>query len=313
MRRPDPREAKAAVASLGYQAGWGAVRWLPEAAAYRGFDAIADKSYRRNGKGVRRLRGNLARVLRLDPATSGDPGLEDVVRAGMRSYLRYWCDAFRLPDWDPELVRRRIRVVGEDNLRSHLEAGQGVIAALPHMGNWDHAGAWACLSDAPVSAVAERLEPEAVYRKFRSFREALGMDILPLTGGAGELMTSLADRVDAVRLVALLADRDLTASGIVVDMLGAKAKVPVGPAVLALRTGAPLLPVTSWYEGTAPHHRTVLRFHEPVPTPLGVARVDRPRAMMQSVADVFSEAIEAHPEDWHMLQRVFVDDLDPGR
>ena len=119
-----------------------------------------------------------------------------------------------------------------------------------HMGNWDHAGAWATLTGVPVVTVAERLQPERLYERFVAYRQGLGMEILPLTGGESDLLDTLSARLRAGRLVPLLADRDLRASGIEVDLLGEATRMPPGPALLALRTGAALHPVSIWHEPT---------------------------------------------------------------
>jgi KDO2-lipid IV(A) lauroyltransferase len=234
----------------------------------------------------------------------------------MRSYLRYWCDTFRLPDWDRERVVATVRVENEQHLREPLAAGRGVVAALMHMGNWDHAGAWASLTGAPVVTVAERLRPERLYARFLAYRESLGMEILPLTGGNGDLLDTLSARLRAGRLVPLLADRDLRASGIPVQLLGEPTRMPPGPAMLALRTGAALHPVSIWFEETgAGHreHRLVIRFHDEVKPPADGRTREKVIAMTQEVADVFGAAIAAHPEDWHMLQPLWLGDLDPER
>ena len=228
----------------------------------------------------------------------------------LRSYLRYWCEAFRLPDWSRDRVVGTVRVENEHYLRDALGAGRGVVAALTHMGNWDHAGAWASLTGAPVVTVAERLRPERLYDRFLAYREGLGMEILPLTGGDGDLLDTLSRRLRAGRLVPLLADRDLRASGIPVDLLGEPTRMPPGPAMLALRTGAALLPVSIWYEpavrgGTGWSSGSTTRSRRP---PSGRTR-EKVTAMTQEVATVFGAAIAAHPEDWHMLQPLWLDDL----
>jgi KDO2-lipid IV(A) lauroyltransferase len=224
----------------------------------------------------------------------------------MRSYLRYWCDAFRLPDWDSERVVGTVRVENEHYLRDALGSGRSVLAALMHMGNWDHAGAWATLTGAPVVTVAERLRPERLYERFLAYRESLGMEILPLTGGDGDLLDVLSRRLREARLVPLLADRDLRASGIPVDLLGEPTRMPSGPALLALRTGAALHPVSIWFEGT---HGLVIRFHDEIHPPVEGRTREKVEAMTQQVADVFGSAIRAHPQDWHMLQPLWLRDI----
>jgi lauroyl/myristoyl acyltransferase len=293
---------------LGYTAGWSAVRHLPDRAAYATFRTIADRVWRRRGPSVRRLEANLARAL----DTEDEAAVREASRAGMRSYLRYWCDAFRQPDWDTDRIVSRIRVEGEDNMRAPLAAGRGVVAALPHMANWDHAGAWACVTGAPVTTVAERLKPEKLYERFLAFREGLGMEILPLTGGADDVFSTLAARLREPRLVPLLADRDLSRRGIDVMLFGDAARMPAGPAALALRTGAALVPVSLWYEGDDPDHRLVVRFHDEVPPPTGARGSERIARFTQDLADELGKGIAAHPHDWHMMQPLFLDDLPAG-
>jgi lauroyl/myristoyl acyltransferase len=288
-----------------YAAGWGAVRRLPEPVAGHAFDAIADLVWWRRPRPVRQLERNLRRAR---PEASYDD-LRALSRHAMRSYLRYWCEAFRLPDWSRERVVGRVRVEGEHHLRDAVGSGRGVLAALMHMGNWDHAGAWATLTGVPVVTVAERLEPERLFDRFLAYREGLGMEILPLTGGDGHLLDILSQRLRAGRLVPLLADRDLRATGIGVTLLGEPTRMPPGPAMLALRTGAALHPVSIWFEGRG----LVIRFHDEVLPPASGRTREKVEAMTQAVADEFSAAIRAHPQDWHMLQPLWLADLDPTR
>jgi KDO2-lipid IV(A) lauroyltransferase len=288
-----------------YAAGWAVVRRLPEPVAYRAFDAIADLVWWRRPAPVARLERNLRRAR--PEATYAD--LRALSRRGMRSYLRYWCEAFRLPDWDRARVVDSVRVEGEHHLRDAVGSGRGVLAALMHMGNWDHAGAWATLTGVPVVTVAERLEPERLFARFLAYREGLGMEILPLTGGDGDLLDRLSRRLREGRLVPLLADRDLRTTGIDVTLLGEPTRMPPGPAMLALRTGAALHPVSIWFEGRG----LVIRFHDEVVPPETGRTREKIAAMTQAVADEFSVAIRAHPQDWHMLQPLWLADLDPGR
>jgi phosphatidylinositol dimannoside acyltransferase len=280
------------VTDLAFTAGWGVVRRLPEPAAARVFDAIADQAVRRNGRGVRQLRENLA-VVRpgLDTAA-----LDALTRAGMRSYLRYWQEAFRLPDWDDDRIVGRVRTVNEPVLRDAYAAGAGVICALPHLANYDHAGAWAGRTGMPVSTVAERLRPESVFDRFVAYRKRLGMEVLPLTGGSDDVFEVLADRLRGGGFVCLVADRDLSAKGVPVEFFGRPSRMPAGPAALSLRTGAPLVPATLHYDGPD----LVITFHPVVDTAGGSA------AITQQCAAAYEAGIAAHPQDWHMLQPIFL-------
>jgi phosphatidylinositol dimannoside acyltransferase len=297
------------VADLGFALGWAAVKHLPERVALAGFRLIADVLWLRRGRSVRRLEANLSRVL----GASADEArhlrrVRRLSRLGLRSYLRYWCEAFRLPRWSPAEVDSRTVLHDEHILASALAAGNGVVAVLPHMANWDQAGAWMVGRGVGLTTVAERLRPESLFDRFVVYRESLGMEVLPLTGGAAGAFPTLARRLRAGRLVCLLGDRDLTTSGIEVDLFGAPARLPAGPAALALATGAALMPVTLWYEGARLH----IRIHpliEPPDVPDTRDRQAKTVAMTRQVAAVFEAEIARHPEDWHMLQRVWTADL----
>lgn len=307
MSRPGPARTgpQGRAVLLGWTLGWWVVRRLPERLAHAAFRLAADLLWARRGSGVHRLEANLARVLGAD----GSPEqVRALSRAGMRSYLRYWCEVFRLPDWSAERVTASMTVLDEHLLRDNLAAGRGVVAALAHMGNWDLAGAWAAVTGAPVTTVAERLEPEELFRRFVGFRESLGMEILPLTGGDGDVFATLATRARAGRLVPLLADRDLRATGVPVCFFDAPTRMPPGPALLALQTGAALLPVTLWYDERG---GITLRFHAEVSAPTTGTTREKVVAMTQAVADVFEAGIRAHPQDWHMLQSLWLDQLEP--
>lgn len=286
----------------GYAAGWAATKRLPERVARGGFETIGELAWRRRGKGVLRLEQNLRRV-RPDASAAE---LRELSLAGMRSYLRYWCEMFRLPVWSRQEIIDRVVVHDEPRFRAAIASGDGVVAVLPHLANWDLAGAWACVTGTPLTTVMERLRPERLYERFVSYRERLGMEVLPASGELNRLGV-LADRLRAGSLVCLVGDRDLSSRGVEVSFFGETARMPPGPAVLARRTGATLLPVTLWYDGPAMH----IQFAEPIHA--GSDRRDAIRTMSQRVADAFAAGIAAHPADWHMLQRVFTADLDPAR
>ncbi|MFC4562594.1 phosphatidylinositol mannoside acyltransferase [Nocardiopsis mangrovi] len=287
-----------------YALAWRVLGTVPERAGRRAFDRIADRAWRSRTDGLRQLEANLRRVA--GPGAT-QAQLRALSRAGMRSYLRYFHEMFRLAHTPRETVLGRTDATGIDVLEGHIRAGRGVVAALPHMGNWDHAGAWIALRGTPLTTVAERLRPESVYTRFTAFREGLGMEVLPLTGDGAGTAGRLARRLREGRLVCLLADRDLTDHGVEVDFFGEPARLPAGPAALALGTGAALMPVSLWYEGD----RWCIRVHEEIPPPAAGDRAARVREMTQELAAVFEGAIAEHPEDWHMLQRVFTADLDP--
>jgi lauroyl/myristoyl acyltransferase len=287
--------------------GWTALRWLPERVVRSQFDLWAESVYRRNGRGVQRLRSNLRRVL--GPETSASE-LDSVTRQAVHSYLRYWCEVFRLPSMSRERIVDRMWVRDEHLLRAAWAAGRGMILALPHTGNWDHAGAWLVHTGVPFTTVAERLKPESLFDRFVQFRRSLGMEVVPLTGGERPPYALLRERLQAGGCLCLLADRDLTSSGVEVSFFGEPARMPAGPAALAFDTGATLLPVTLWYPD---EHRWCAWIHPQVVPSGSGSRADQVRRMTQQMADAFAAGIAEHPADWHMLQRVWVADLDPRR
>ncbi|MEU3280798.1 phosphatidylinositol mannoside acyltransferase [Streptomyces antibioticus] len=288
-----------------YGLGWGAVRKLPEPAAVRLGRSIADLAWKKRGKGVRRLESNYARVV---PGASAER-LAELSRAGMRSYLRYWMESFRLPAWSEERIRTGFEPADVHHLTDGIASDRGVILALPHMANWDLAGAWVTTElKTPFTTVAERLKPETLYDRFVAYREGLGMEVLPHNGGSA--FGTLARRLRDGGLICLVAERDLSASGVEVTFFGDTATMPAGPALLAQQTGALLLPVTLWYDDS-PVMRG--RVHPPIEVPDSGTRAEKTSVMTQALADAFASGIADHPEDWHMLQRLWVSDLDPTK
>ncbi|WP_411106476.1 phosphatidylinositol mannoside acyltransferase [Streptomyces sp. cmx-4-9] len=285
-----------------YGLGWAGVKKLPEPAAVALGRRIADFTWKRRGKSVLRLESNLARVV---PDASPER-LRELSQAGMRSYMRYWMESFRLPAMDTARFGQDVELKDDHILREALASGRGVVVALPHLANWDLAGAWAiCHIGVPFTTVAERLKPESLFDRFVAYRESLGMEVLPHTGGSA--FGTLARRLRSGGLVCLVADRDLSDSGVEVDFFGARARMPAGPAMLAQHTGAVLLPATLYYGDTPKMYG---RIHPEVEVPKTGTRSEKTAAMTQSVADAFARGIAEHPQDWHMLQRLWLDDLD---
>jgi len=290
------------VTDLGYAGGWHLVRRMPESGSRALFRAVADQACRRRGRGVRQLERNLARVV---PDATSDQ-LRALTRDAMRSYLRYWNETFRLPQWDSDEVVARIVVHDEHRIFDYRSRDKGLIAVLGHFGNWDHCGAWAATVGLNLTTVAERLKPESLFDRFVDYRESLGMEVLPLTGGPS-VADELRQRLSAGGFVCLLADRDLSERGVQVDLLGSSAQFPAGPALLAARTGATLMPAISYYEGEQTH----LAFLPELLAPAGLPLRERVQSLTQQFADIVGTAAREHPTDWHMLQRVWTADLEP--
>jgi phosphatidylinositol dimannoside acyltransferase len=290
-----------------YAVGWALACRVPESWARSAFRLAGDIAWRRQGRGVQRLEANLRRVI--GPRASGKE-LRALSRAGMRSYARYWMEVFRLPVIGRERILAGTTSNGAEQAAfAQLAAGRGVVFALPHTGNWEVAGAWIIARGAgKFTTVAERLKPESVFLRFLAFRESLGFEVLPATGGNSRFGV-LAQRLRAGGMVCLPADRDVTGGGIEVEFFGQKARMMGGPAALAVQTGAALMPAVLWFEGRG----WGVHIYPEVPVPAEGSRRDKIAAMTQQMARNFEAGIAAHPEDWHMLQRVFAEDFDPGR
>ncbi len=278
-----------------YFAGWRLVRWLPENTAYNLAYRIADFLVKRNGKSVQRLRSNLERT---QPSIT-KLNLDLLVFEAMRSYMRYWVDTFRFPDWSADRVSGTVSVTNEHLLLDAVAAKTGVIVALPHAGNWDHAGAYFCAKGVPLVTVAERLKPEKLFLKFLAYRQAMGMEVLPLDG---RVLGTLAQRLRQGALVALVADRDLSRSGIDVEFFNGTARMPAGPALLALKTQAPLITAFVSYTENGIH----IDFKSVV-LPSAGEESAKVREIVQMTAKHFEDGISQTPQDWHMLQRIWVD------
>jgi phosphatidylinositol dimannoside acyltransferase len=300
------RRRDGTLVELGYATGWRVVRALPEPAARATFRVAADAAAARRGPAVRQLATNLRRVV--GPDLPGDD-MDRLVRAGMRSYARYWMEAFRLPSWSPARIQRGFRLAGWERLREASESGTGAVVALPHAGNWDAGGAWVAAQGCPLTTVAERLRPEGLYERFLRFRRNLGMRIVPLRGGERPPLDLLAEALAEGHIVPLLSDRDLSARGIEVEFFGATARMPAGPAILALRTGAPLYVIDMWFEDDA----ACGRLSGPLDLPADGSLDQRIRVLTQHIADRLAAGIAENPADWHMLQRLWLADRAGGR
>lgn len=289
------------VSDLGYRAGWAAVKYSPEAVARTVFDAVGTVAGKRNG-GPDQLRKNLARVI----GTAAGDVPSQLVEEAMRSYARYWREAFRLPTTDPDDIVAGVSMTEHDRaaIDASVRSGRGVVMALPHSGNWDIAGVWLVKNYGQFTTVAERLEPESLFDQFVDYRESLGFEVFPLTGGEQPPFEVLAERLRAGGLVCLMADRDLSAHGVPVTMFGEKTRIPAGSAKLAIETGAVLHAVHHRYTGVGTSH---LSCGTIIDTEGGVA----PTA--QRLADAFTRDIATAPADWHMLQPLWEADWSPER
>ena len=280
-----------------YLFAWKVIALLPEKSAYQLANFVSDRIYKKNGKGIRRLRSNYARVM---PEYSAAK-LEELTKLGMRSYLRYWFDTFRLSRWSKNRIISTTQVIRENLLRDPIQSKQGCIVALPHAGNWDHAAAYFCSTGITLTAVVEKLKPEAIFKKFLAYRESIGIEAI---SHKEKTIPILTKRLQAGKLIALVADRDMSRNGVEVNFFGKTSKMPSGPAILAIKTGAPL--ITAYVRYTLDGIQII--FDETIKPTNSGNEEDQIKIITQSIADNFAKRIKEYPVDWHMLQRIWIDE-----
>jgi KDO2-lipid IV(A) lauroyltransferase len=280
-----------------YLFAWKVIGVLPEKSAYKLANLVSDQIFIKNGKGVKRLRSNYKRVM----LNISERELEELTKNGMRSYLRYWFDTFRLNKWSKSRIIETTFVVRENLLRDPIETKKGCIIALPHAGNWDHAAAYFCSTGIPITAVVEKLKPEAIFKKFLAYRQSIGIEAI---SHREKTIPILLERLNQGKLVALVADRDMSRNGIEVNFLAGIAKMPAGPAVLAIKSGSPLVTAYIRYLDKG----IEITFDETIQLPISGSEEEQIRIFTQSMADNFAKRIQDSPVDWHMLQRIWVDE-----
>ena len=281
---------------------------MPSASAYRAGEFFA----RRAPSPVARV-GTLAAALAA-AAASGDKrllvrrNLERVLGRPMQAaeaarrvvavfdwYARYYLESFKLPSLETAVIDEGFGYEGFGAIERSVRSGTGPILVLPHLGTWEWAAWWlALVPQMKVTAVVEPLEPPEVFEWFASFRQRLGMDIVPVGPDAGSRVAAAIRRGD---VVCLLADRDVAGNGVEVNFFGERTRLPAGPALLALRTGAPLIPSAVYWRGRGRHAVAA----PPLDTRrLGGIRADVSR-VVQAYAAALEQLIRAAPEQWHLM------------
>jgi len=270
----------------------------------------------RGARGVGRLAGHLAKerraqvernLRRVDPTLSGDR-LRRLVDETFESYARYYEESFRLPGTSAAELDAGFLVEGWEHLEAAFDAGKGAIMALPHLGGWEWSGFWLTqVKGRPVTAVVERLDPPALFDWFVELRQSFGFEIVALGPDAG---TATVRALKANHALALLCDRDLTGGGPEVEFFGERTTLPGGPATLALRTGAPIVPTAVYFDG--PSSRTGVMLPALDTTRQGKLRDDVQR-VTQDLAHALEVLIRRAPEQWHLLQPNWPSDVSAAK
>lgn len=287
-------DLQAAATYGGYRIAALAARGLPALAAQQLAPLIglgaATASPERRAMITRHLR-------RADPSLDG-VRLRRSVQEAFDSYTRYWLESFRLPHLDAATVERGMSIDGYHHVTDALAQGNGVILALPHLGGWEWAGRRMADLGHGLTVVVEEVDPPELFEWFTDLRRALGMNVVPLGPGAAKEVLAALKRND---IVCLLCDRDLQRTGVEVEFFGERTTVPAGPATLALRTGAPLLPTAVYFTDRTDGHLGVVR--PPIPLDRGDEgmRADVQR-VSQALVDDLEHLIRRAPQQWHLFQ-----------
>jgi len=278
---------------LAYRAGASVAQALPE--------VVARPTARNIGRTLAfALRGRRQMVERHVQRVHGTPlhglALHHAVAKTFDSYARYWLESFQLPRRTFEEVDAHFSIDGLEHLDAALTKGSGAIVALPHLGGWEVGGFWLASRGYRFTVVVEPLEPPELFEWFAQYRRSLGMNIVALGPDAG---AAVLRAMKENQPVGLLCDRDLKGDGCEVEFFGEKTTLPAGPATLALRTGAPILPTAVYFRPHNGHHAVVK-------PPLPVERTGRLRddvtRVTQMLAHALEELIRVAPEQWHLMQ-----------
>jgi len=281
---------------------WQVVPRLPRWVTAAAFTLAANGAWLMRSKNTKRLERNLARVV----PEAGRRQLRRLTRQGMLRNLKYYREALTMGALSGEQIDQLVHLEDRTEFLAKLGPRRQAILVLGHMGNWDAAAAWACRNMAPVITAAEHVKPEKVFQDFMAMRAKIGMRIIPIEKGDPTYPKLLrAAQSDKPYLVCLLADRDLSRRGVAVDWFGCQAMVGAGPAALAIDTGRPLYPVSMHTVGKT----YTLHFHDEITIPTQGTRQERIRQVTQQWATVLEQGIKQSPADWHMFQKVFVEDL----
>ena len=296
VERETPRER---IAYLAYAAASRLARALPTRLGRALFQALGTAAFHVAARTRETVAENQARVL---GRPVDDPLVISSTREAFRRYARYWYDSFAIGGWPADDVERAFAWDGDSYLFDYHRQGRGIIAVLPHLGNWDASARAMADRGLPMVAVAERLRPERLFQLFVRQREEYGIGVVGLdNGGVGKaLTTALAEG----KLIGLLADRDLTGRGVEVEMFGATRRMPAGPAMLALSTGAPIVVVGTYQTPTGWRG---LVWPLAMPDLVGDRRTDA-RAITQAIAEAFERLISVSPADWHVFEPAWPDE-----
>lgn len=278
-----------------FETGSSLATHIPRSVSVPAGETIARALVRARPQLATDLRRNLRRVR----PNATDRELEALVRDAFGAYGRYWVDTMQLPSLPVDVVDAGFSVTGYERILEVQATGIGPILALPHLGGWEWAAAWlGRVAEQPIAAVVEQLEPLDVFEWFREVRQAYGVEVIPL---GPEALPSLVKSIKAASVVCLLVDRDIVGNGVEVEFFGHPTRLPSGPALLARRTGAPILPAAVYFDGATAHCKIGPAIEVDPSTRLRPYLTETTQRVAHALEDMIDEA----PGQWHVLQPVW--------
>jgi phosphatidylinositol dimannoside acyltransferase len=246
---------------------------------------------------MRKKRAIVSRHMRrIQPQLSARQ-IRRAVQKSYESYARYYIETFRLPLLNSKQIQSGVSIDGFEHIESGLKLGKGVILALPHLGGWEWSGRWLIQRGHRLNAVVEKLESPRLFEMFLQLRRKYGVQVIPLDDNAGVAVQQALARNE---IVALLSDRDIQGTGIEVEFFGERTTIPTGPAFFALRTGAALIPLATYFSKRLDGHKTIVRPAVEVKR-LATLREDMQR-ISQDLANELELLIRRDPAQWHLFQ-----------
>ena len=253
---------------------------------------------------MRKKRAVVSRHMRRVQPELSDRQNRRAVQKSYESYARYYVETFRLPYLNSKQIQSGVSIEGFEHIESGLKLGKGVILALPHLGGWEWSGRWLIQTGHKLNAVVEKLESQQLFEMFLQLRRNYGVQVIPLDDSAGVAVQQALARNE---IVALLSDRDIQGTGVDIEFFGERTTIPTGPAFFALRTGAALVPLATYFSKRLDGHKTIVRPAIKVER-LATLREDMQR-ISQDLAIELELLIRRGPAQWHLFQPNWPSDL----
>lgn len=263
---------------------------LPRRFAYWLGLRIADRFFALDHTGRAAVMSNFEHILQAKGIRASKDQLSKMARKNFQMFGKYIVDFFKFSNFTDNSVKRLVSIEHPERLEQAESLGRGVLMITAHLGNWELGAAVLASLGKPLNAVVQPQSSNKVNELFQKHREKRGIKIIPMGSAARGVLRALQRK----EFVAMLADRDYTAHNEVIPFFGKPARLPSGPARIALKTGSPLVPAFLLRQSD---DTFLFRVHRPIiPGPS-----DSPDDLRGRIRDVMEEEISANPLQWFMF------------